>query len=106
VGAVQPFPGGCTLPAAEATEPRKYNENPVPLTSGVTGRYIRQTCVQYVPVDYTKANPYDGNPFTGMASCTAGVASTTLRITVIVSTPNLSETDPVVLQTWLTPQGP
>jgi type II secretory pathway pseudopilin PulG len=93
-------PASCTLTAPPA-QPRTYNESPVPLTTGGTGRYSRLTCVQYV------ANTnFDANPFTGMATCTPGAISNALRITVIVTTPNQQESDPVVVQTWVTPQGP
>ena len=98
-------PASCTLTSPPA-QPRTYNESPVPLTGGATGRYLRQTCVQYVLVDYTQPNPFDGNPFDGMGTCTMGAVTNTLRITVRVTTSNQSEADPVTLQSWLTRQGP
>ena len=93
-------PGSCTL-TAPPVQPRTYNESPVPLTGGGTGRYTRLTCVQYVG-----NTNFDINPFTGMGTCTPGATSNALRITVIVTTPNQQESDPVIVQTWVTPQGP
>ena len=92
--------GGWTLATAPGTIGALITD-PM-LVAGNSDSFTRTVCIQYV--DPTSATGLT-NPGYTPSACAAGPATTTIRMTVVV-TSDQTEATPVMLQAWMTSAGP
>lgn len=97
-----PPPGVAGCPGAG--DPRYvFTEGPGDPAVLADRTFVRLTCVQWVTDTNLNEPAYAGGA--DAVPCEAGLETTTKRITVVV-TPTQRESEPVVLQAWVTSVGP